>query len=406
MKRGLLIIAICLLFLAPATAALSTDLHLTYNPKETIILKLTGNILEPISQNSLEFKRNNVLLALDFGIVLLDKDYYIWAIAPEEQGNYTLWLKDITTTILGTSKEIDFSQNFSVSGNLTSYNVGPAAILSRSNFSIDIFLFEDSPKEISISFLDDSLITLQPGRNTIDFILDNLYGSNLYHIKIGEYTIPAYIIGPSNSANQYTNPLADVAFYPPFISKSLKKGASFSQAVILKNRGNSTLKNILMDFDENILSVEPSSFTLDAGENRSIEVKILDTINKNLFAVVTAKYSNNSNSLPISLTLSENLVRQSKNASIVILPEFCEEIGAVRCTESENCIGTIQESKQGICCEGICQPKQTDGSSTWIILILFFVLLAVGAYLYYRYKNSPKKTDTTFTEQSVKTNLP
>ena len=142
MKKIIVLCAFIFLSISSVTA-ISTDLKSSYEKGETIIIEIKGNILEPITNSQIEFLRGHVAIPLEYESKKLSGKYYLWAIAPQQENNYTLLIKDITTTVAGRTEKIDFVQNFSVSQNSTDYFVKPGIVLAQKDFSIDIYLNED-----------------------------------------------------------------------------------------------------------------------------------------------------------------------------------------------------------------------------------------------------------------------
>ena len=199
MKRGLIFAFSFMLIsfiLLNNAGAITTSLKDSYQSGETIILSLSGNILEPIFPEQVEFKRGYIKLPLEYDIKKLGENYYVWAIAPfvENETNYTLLIKDVATTVNGKTEKINYEKNFSVYGNLTDNSIKPGIIFAKSDFNIAVQLNEDIEKSIEIGLFNESKI-LKPGLNTIKFYLKDFSGAKLNIIKIGKYDVPAYVIG-------------------------------------------------------------------------------------------------------------------------------------------------------------------------------------------------------------------
>src|SRR3989344_8920168 len=109
--------------------AISSDLKASYDGGETMIGEISGEILENIKPEQVEFKRNHIAVPVKYDIKKLADKYYIWAIAPINQNNYSLVINGISTMVNGKVEQIDFINNFSVSGNLTDYSIEPGFIL-------------------------------------------------------------------------------------------------------------------------------------------------------------------------------------------------------------------------------------------------------------------------------------
>ena len=126
MEMRLLLFA-CALFIvvniSTGFLAISSDLHSSYEPRETATVKISGNILEPIDIKKLTLLRGHVEVPFVYDLKILNESYYLWFISPQTKNNYTLRIKDIATTVTGENQKLDFEQNFSVEGNMTKYNI-------------------------------------------------------------------------------------------------------------------------------------------------------------------------------------------------------------------------------------------------------------------------------------------
>ena len=197
MKKVLIIIFLIVfaLFVLPNALAITTDLQDDYARSESMIIQITGSILEGINKNQVEFSRGNVLVSLDYDIKKINGNWYVWAIAPSNEGNYTFMLKNIATTELGKPAIITFEQNFSVNEEIIAYYVKPGVVTTSDDFQIDVYLNRDEPKEIGVNYIEEWTEVLKPGKNTIDFSVSEIIGKQMINILVGDYSIPAYIDG-------------------------------------------------------------------------------------------------------------------------------------------------------------------------------------------------------------------
>ena len=158
LKRNLfyLILSLTLvLFLLNFVSGLSSNLdnsNKTFSQGETMIIQINGNILSPIMKSQVEFRRGHVITPFDYDIQKIGNTYYIWAITPFIQNNYTLNLKDVSTTVNGFNKIINYSANFIISNKSAEYSVRPGVIYTSNNFEIDLRLNTDLERTVSINF--------------------------------------------------------------------------------------------------------------------------------------------------------------------------------------------------------------------------------------------------------------
>jgi len=197
MKKTCVFAGLLLIIFSIQTAlAISTNLKDSYSPGETMIVEISGNILEPITPDSIVFRRGHVYVPFDYDVKKLGDKYYLWSLAPPTENNYTLFINDISTSVSGTVQKVNYEKNFSVSGNLTDYSIRPGFISMDKDFEINVQLNEDFNKDIDINFPAANYaasFTLKPGQNALKFSIKDVIGAQLTNISIGKYSVPAYI---------------------------------------------------------------------------------------------------------------------------------------------------------------------------------------------------------------------
>ena len=188
-----LVFLIAIILVVQPVFAISSNMKDSYLPGETIVIKISGNILEPISSGNVEFRRGHILVPFDYDLKKLGEDYYLWAIAPESQINYTLTIKEISTYVSGKVQKIDYVKNFSILGNLSDYSIKPGFVLDDKDFEIKMQLNEDINKPIDLKFIEEREVVLKPGENIVKFSISEINETGLYNLTIGKYILPAYL---------------------------------------------------------------------------------------------------------------------------------------------------------------------------------------------------------------------
>lgn len=196
---------VVIIFLMQGVFAISADIKSSYPPGETVISKISGNILEPITADKVEFRRGHVLVPFDYDLQKIGGDYYLWFVTPENEMNYTLAIKNITTSISGKRVQITYESNFSVSGNLSEYWAKPGFVSTEKDFEIKVQLNSDYNKQIEIKLVKESNFTLKPGENTIKFSISGVNETKTLDVIVGKYTIPAYIKINKTTAKSHLN---------------------------------------------------------------------------------------------------------------------------------------------------------------------------------------------------------
>jgi hypothetical protein len=130
MKKIVVGLLICMFLIGNALAISSDIKNESYAQGETMLIKLEGNILSALSADNVKFYRGHVEIPLEYDLKKLGDNYYIWAIAPVSENNYSLLVEDITTTISGVTAKVNYQTNFSISGDVVDYYIKPGFIFS------------------------------------------------------------------------------------------------------------------------------------------------------------------------------------------------------------------------------------------------------------------------------------
>ena len=247
MNKSILLV-ISLLLLSPALA-LDVTLKEKYDQKETIIAEIQGPVLEPITLSQVEFFRNNVQVVFEYDIKRIGSSYFIYAITPEFEQNYTLFLKDVLTTVNGNQQRVTLEKDFSTTNSTVPYTLNPGFIIATEDFDLVVTLNRDQSQDITLSN-PQSTFTLQPGANTLHFYLDN-FPNGFSDLIVGTYTLPVYITKPIT-----TTPGVIVSNYiritPDRYSNRFIIGERPNIIFKITNTGKSDLTQFVFDFDSNI----------------------------------------------------------------------------------------------------------------------------------------------------------
>lgn len=382
MKRGILG-AFILLLLINGVFALSTSLKQTYEPGETIIIEIAGSVLEPILPEQIEFKRINVVVPVDYGLEKINNKYYLWAVAPANENNYTLLIKDVYTTINGKSEKIDYMQNFSTRGNLTDYSIKPGVIYATDNFEISAQLNGDFSKIIDVDFPSKRTVTLEPGTNTIKFDITDIDDKQFLTIKVGKYSVIAYIIGEDEETN-----VNSLVFEPSSIKESLKEGQSKQYIITLTNLGDSDLKNVKIDSDFFDINDEVN---INAGKSYNFNIS-LKNVTKSFSDTIYAKSGNFSDELNVVINIVKPQIIDYRNNTNKSKLYYCSELAGDICSAGQTCNGEYITTYDGSCCIGQCTSGNSSGSS-WIGYFIGLIVLLVIGIIIIKYKGIKQDKD-------------
>jgi len=193
MKKMVLVFVV--LVLVWNVGAVSSDLRESYQPKETLIGEFSSDILSMSRDNVNLVRDGHIDVAFEYDLKKLGSKYYVWVIAPQGAGNYTLEIVDVVASVNGIPDVVNYEWNFIVEGESVSYSVNPGFVLATGNFKISATNYGENDETISVSFPSGRDVTLNPGVNEVDFSISDVIGVQLIDISFGIYDIPAHIIG-------------------------------------------------------------------------------------------------------------------------------------------------------------------------------------------------------------------
>ena len=393
-KREILIFfcALILLFLE-STNAISSDLKTEYERGESIIIEISGNILEPIDKKDVEFLRGHVAIPIEYDLRKLENKYFLWAIAPQNANNYTLVINNIATTSAGRTEIVDFRQNFSVTENLSDYSIKPGFISAQEDFIVSVQLNEDSEKTINLNFPDEREIVLKPGRNDIGFSIASVNASELIEINIGKYVFHALIISKSKSIFEIN---------PKYIESVLLLGDNATYPFQIINLEEEDV-NVNIEYDKTIFSISAENINLKAKGavelNMSLIGNIAEEMKKN---GINQSIFIRSDGFFIELPVVIKFTEKQGEAETPYLEEYekleyCPKLNGIVCTAGESCDGESRASLDGACCIGKCTKEETGGYSPWIGYTIAGVLFILILVIFWKYRKT--KGESSFSKR-------
>ena len=379
-----------LVFLVSSVSAISTDMEETYYKGETIIVEILGNIFQSIEKEDVLFFRGHVQVPIYYDVKRIGDKYYIYGIAPLEENNYTLKIKNILTTIEGVIKEIDFEQNFSITNTLIDYSIKPGFAIFEEDFEFTIILNEDLDKSISVDFPEEREIILTPGENKLKISpITNETGFKI--IKIGNYEIPIFIL---ENPTEPEIALKNLTIFPQSIESILLSGQTKVYPVRIKNQGTLEINNLKLNYNPDIFEIGFSQLTT-IHPNETIVFNItLKISNNSIFEIISFEAEEYYQELIINVTYTDD-VNKTETPYLDNYSEtqgyYCSELSGKSCSADEQCsMEIVQTIDVNNCCIGECTiPK--EGSFAWIGLLIGLVILVVLIIVGVRYKKSKEK---------------
>lgn len=390
MRKELALIALFLII--PGALAISTDMRESYMSGETMIMTLSGNILETISKDQVIFTRSGFIeVPFEYDIKKIGDNHYIYAIMPFVEGNnassiYQININNILTTVNGQRTNINFTQNFSVVSDIIPYSIKPGIVVSSDDFEVVVELYEDANKEISVDFPESRNIILKPGENRIEFSIENV-GGGIYMINIGDYAMPVNVL------KEIEEELPPLRFSKGYIESRILIGSSEKYSFDIINYGDSDIENARFEYNTDIIIIEPKiPKTIKPGESYRFDITLIEE--ENIDEEIFIFYDNYSSSMKFSVSYTEN---ESETGTIYEeekIGALCSELGGAKCLGSEICNGESVQSKDASqCCLGICVEKENSREYSWIGYVIGAILIIALIYLLRRYMKSNKSKD-------------
>lgn len=385
-------VVLLLILLIPGALALSTDMKESYQPGETMISSILGEILEPINLEDVTFVRDgHVEVPFDYDLKKIENTYYIYALMPyielqeNESKTYALRIEGVSTTINGRQEVINFEQNFSVVGEVVEYTVKPGFIISSDDFDLQITLNRDISQGISIDFPFEREIFLRPGKNTVRFDLEDVSGG-LYMASVGNYKVPVFV------NKEIVEPLPIIGFNPFEIDSRIEIGSEATYSFSIRNNGGERVEDFSVSYNKNAIRISPEfPRYFEPGQEYEFEAVVLEE-NQEVEELLVIEYGNESYNFPIRVEYVSEPIVLPNGSEIVEVAYYCSELSGKKCSSQQVCSGDSVISRDvKECCLGVCTSTESSGGS-WLGWLLGVILVAILVFLGFRYYRTKKKT--------------
>ena len=391
-----ILIFVILLTIAPFVTAITTNMAQTYQPGETMIIKIQGNILQPITPANILFKRAHVAIAVIYDVKRIGTDYYLYAQLPLQPNNYSLFINDVATTVNGVVTTIDFSQSFSVVGNIIDYSISPGFAIVSNTLALNLILNLDQPTTINLNFPEEQAFTLQPGTNTITLSTSSA-APGIYQATVGRYTLPIQVINTSAPANQRViNNNVSIQITPQAIRAITLENNQASYIFSILNTGENTLENLLLSYNTNLINITPYFISsLQPNSSQQFNLSISRLSGSPILTEIIVQIGSYNKSVPINISFTAN-ANQTTQINDTTPQYYCSELGGRPCAASETCSTDPVQTLDGSCCTGTCETESSGGFG-WIgyISIAAIILVIIIIYFYYKKSSIPKPRDLT-----------
>jgi len=406
-------------FFLQIVSAVEFDVKSEFNQGETLLAKVSGNFLQPVLKENINFYRGHVKIPIIYDVAKINNQFYIYAqLLGKEPGNYSIVIRDTKYMNGAETSEEDIIKNFTITNTTADFKISPGFIITNDSFFIEAQNLQDFDITVKaktkseeggnlfdILFGDEKRegqsIDLMSGQTQkIYFDLKDLNSSVIEFVEIEtedlKYEVPVYIILEEDRKNKtsvfrFREDRLDVPLSTDFIA---------ARIIRLENRGEQTIEDITLSLSDSLKPyVSLSKKTISKLEkNESVEIELnfsADEEEKIIEGQLTAKSGEIYAYLPIYLTFIKNFIprdNMSDNKTVYTTSKNCSEINGTICETGEECEGQSVYAKDGNCCQGTCKEVKKSSSGKiigWLIVIA--IVIFVAWFFKSKYKGASRK---------------
>ena len=378
---------------------------------ETFMATIQGNILEDIESEDIGFYERHVEQPLTFDLEKIDDVYFISALLPFSEKNFTLKIKDVYYKEKNKIQTDTIEKNFTISSETADFGIEPSSFKTKSNLTISISNNLDNKIIVSYTINETNGSIEIPAQDSSDLKIGiSLFPSNkLDYLTLSSdtgfsYSLPVFslfekpqeiIINGSvdETVNKTdSNSTGSLIFLNTEANETLNKNTIITRTLDLKNIGEGILENISISVSENLADFVNLSITsIDSLEpNESIKLEFSAFFSKlgNFSGFILADSDISFDNVDLNFFVGENITP----SSTIPLRKTCAEMGGKRCNICS--IGTVVSLDEPLCCLGSCEEEniKKDKKNNWIAIVLILAGLAIIAYVIYIKLKKPKPT--------------
>ena len=391
------IVVLFLIFLIlPIISAIEFDVKEEFSQGETLMAKVSGNFLQPLQKENVFFYRAHVKIPLEYDIKKLDNEYYIYALlSGKQKNNYSISLEGIKYMKGSEIIEEDIKRNFTINNQTADFSIKPG-FANTNIFSIEVWNLQDKEITIEIKTKEDtnssgeeyqSPINLKSGqKQEIDFFFEEPM-FQIIELSTEDliYNIPADI--PTLEI-----PEQEIfMFEPKEFPVSSNTSTETKRTIYIHNTGDEPLTDITISLSnllENYVTLSKEAINKIApGSNVPIELIFFSEEEFEIQGHIKARQGDKIIYSEISVIFLDNYVppEEPQQESTI---QTCAEKGYPICSNNEVCNSEeIIRAKDGICCVGTCQEKETSSAG---VIIGVLILIVITGFLIWFFKTKYK----------------
>lgn len=403
MKKIFLLGIIFVLFVFPISALEISSSKNVFDQGETLIVTLEGNILEPITKQDVGFFLGHEQKPFDYDIVRIDNTYFIYAILPYNENQYTLRISDVYFKENNQFITEDLNFDFVISNLTADFYVKPGTIVTNENFTLELYNNLNSPINVNYGFEDNSsVISLSPQTTTTlnvntDSFLVTIFRPLTLQSSNTAYEIPIQIIKPGTIEEDPDIEIpivpgsSNILFSVIKLDELLNRGDVYEYFIGLKNTGDEPSGEITLSTSEEIRDFIIFSNEIIENILPEEEVEVAFIIDPQIVGFYEGKIFADSEESSDSFELLFTVGEEVEVVSSFREENTCADLEGLLCNK---CEGSQIPSSDGFCCIGVCslngEEPDSNINTTAIVVVLVLLLLIIG-FIGFRMKKNKRK---------------
>jgi hypothetical protein len=389
MKKSIIFIAIFLIF--PLVSAVDFEINSEFDQGETLLAKISGNFLEPVTEDNVFFYRGHVGIPVVYDIVEMDDEFYLYALLTgKDSGNYSVALENVRYMKGAEVSEEDIVKEFTITEDTAFFSVNPGFVETFEDFSIEIQNLQESKITVEITAGLDNIVgnstELKSGEIKdieFDLIEDSPPTTETVIFTSGNltYEIPVFITTNTTREDEKDR---EFKFEPSVLDVSMATNSDAKRIIYLRNTGEADLEDIFISMSpllEPYISLSIDEIDdLEANTSEKIELFLLSDLEE---VIIEGEITATTENLTISSTLILNFIADfipiDEEAEVEVRSTLtCSEEGGTICAENEECSEDIIYTKDDVCCLATCEEIKTSSTGKiigWLIIIVIILVL-------------------------------
>jgi len=407
-----ILIFLLVLLILPNVLAVEVEINESFNQGETMIAKVSGNFISPLTKENIFFYRGHTRTPMEYGVMGVEGEYYIYALLiGKEAGDYSLSIENAQYMRGVEITGDNIARNFSITNDTADFSVNPGVVSASGDFSLEIQNLQDSKITVNVKtkaeesrrifiypeLSEESSIQLLSGqKKQIDFKLNS---GEIAFKKIQLQTNnTSYEIPISMPTSSEGTPEPTFSLEPSTFNYSFPTSSTLKKTVYLYNTGTVAMKNISLSLSDSLTPFMNISIkeikTLDAGSNVPLELIFYSKAETGIEGELKAKTGETIAYSSISVQfVNDYVIPKNQSGQFSIKP--CAELQGVICNnESVKCNTELIKAKDGLCCKGTCSVIKKSSAGKIIAVVIILALIGGGVWFYFKkFKKAKKPVD-------------